>query len=53
MYILHTYICRYVIYISYLPPVIIHLELFMNHLKINLRFLLEQKSNHFILESLS
>ena len=35
------------IYINYLPPVIIHLPRFVNHLEIVLKVLLKEKSNYY------
>ena len=40
-------------YIHELPPITMHLPLFINHLKITLKVLLKQKSHHFIVQSLS
>ena len=62
IYYIYMYVCMYVCicmyiyiyqYITYLPPVIIHLLLFINHLKISLKGLLKQTSNHFTVQSLS
>ena len=39
-------------YIIYFPPVIIHFSPFINDLKITLKVLLKQKSNHFTVQSL-
>ena len=41
------------LHINELPHTIIHLSLFINHLKITLKVMLKQKSNHFIVQSLS
>ena len=40
-------------YINYYPPVIIHFPPFISHLKMNIKVLLKQKPNHFIIQSLS
>ena len=58
---LHIYIYIYIyiktmymyIYINQSPPVIIHLSLFINDLKITPKVLLKQKSYHFIKQDLS
>ena len=39
-------------YINQLPPITINSPPFINHLKITFKVLLEQKLNHFIVESL-
>ena len=41
------------LYIHQLLTIIIHLSPFINHLKITLKVMLKQKSNHFIVQSLS
>ena len=40
-------------YIIYFPPVIIYFSPFINDLKITLKVLFKQKSNHFTVQSLS
>ena len=41
------------IYLNYLPPVIIHLPLFIDDLKVTFKVLLKQKFNHFIVQGFS
>ena len=41
------------IYLNRLPPVIIHLPLFIGDLKITLKVLHKQKLNHFIVQGFS
>ena len=41
------------LYIYYLPHTIIHLSPIINHLKIALKIMLKQRSNHFIVQSMS
>ena len=50
---IYIYIYIYIyMYIIYFPPVIIHFSPFINDLKITLKVLLKQKSNHFTVQSL-